>query len=331
MGDRRRDTSEPRWRGPQTDQQSSTAAEVDVREQEREHGGIVRERSSRRRERVAGDPRAHDVSAHLVDDGAGIDDPVAIRPGLRVSCGCRAAAAEHAGENRGADRKRGSSGALHSGMVTPSGRAVKLAAGLVQRPAHRVACATPQGALRHTRAVQPHLVRRGDRFGQPGVKSACTSSPRPCDIPCPRLSRNSRHPFWAPEHQAGVRWGPGSADDPVMPVETVRTRSHPPPAATFGATASAELDLRCEREQRATVHALRWAIDARGGIRSNVCTCLTCPSGENTRPWPTKTELQDAGAPSSVPHAGADRQSDASPSLSLSERLEASPGFHPST
>jgi hypothetical protein len=65
---------------------------------------------------------------------------------------------------------------------------------------------------------------------------------------------------------------------------------------------TAELDLRCEREQCATVHTLRWATDGFGRLTRKECTCNTCPRGSNTRLWPSAMELQDAGATGRVPH-----------------------------
>jgi hypothetical protein len=81
-------------------------------------------------------------------------------------------------------------------------------------------------------------------------------------------------------------------------------------AASAPTTGSIELDLRCEREQCTTVHTLRWATDGRGRLRGNECTCNTCPRGANTRPWPTRIELQDAGAANRVPPSEDDEQPD---------------------
>ncbi len=67
------------------------------------------------------------------------------------------------------------------------------------------------------------------------------------------------------------------------------------------ASGSVELDLRCEREECATVHTLRWTVDGHGRLRGKECTCNTCPRGGNARPWPTAIELQDAGATGRVP------------------------------
>jgi hypothetical protein len=64
---------------------------------------------------------------------------------------------------------------------------------------------------------------------------------------------------------------------------------------------SVELDLRCDREQCATVHTLRWATDGFGRLRRKECTCNSCPRGSNTRLWPSAIELQDAGATGGVP------------------------------
>jgi hypothetical protein len=69
---------------------------------------------------------------------------------------------------------------------------------------------------------------------------------------------------------------------------------------------SVELDLQCEREQWATVHTLRWDVDRNGAVTNKECICKSCPRGANTRPWPTKLELQDAGAASDVPRSEAD-------------------------
>ena len=64
---------------------------------------------------------------------------------------------------------------------------------------------------------------------------------------------------------------------------------------------SVQLDLRCEREQRATIHTLRWATDGIGRLSQKECTCNSCPRGSNTRLWPSTIELQDAGATGRVP------------------------------
>ena len=85
---------------------------------------------------------------------------------------------------------------------------------------------------------------------------------------------------------------------------------------------SAEVDLQCIREHWATIHILHWSIDRHGNAVNKVCTCSTCPTGANTRPWPTKFELQDAGAPSNIPRD--ESAAPAEPAQTLSERLEAS-------
>jgi hypothetical protein len=96
-------------------------------------------------------------------------------------------------------------------------------------------------------------------------------------------------------------------------------------STAFGAPAGSEqLDLNCEREGHTTVHILRWSVDRQGGPANKTCTCRTCASGANTRPWPTKLELQDAGAPSSVPRSD-DIAGMPVKSLSLSVRLGAQP------
>ena len=93
----------------------------------------------------------------------------------------------------------------------------------------------------------------------------------------------------------GVRTSP--SENEALP----HSRASRQATADVEATESIELDLPCEREQWATVHLLRWGIDEHGRARNKTCTCLTCPVGANARPWPTKLELQDAGAPRSVP------------------------------
>ncbi len=67
-----------------------------------------------------------------------------------------------------------------------------------------------------------------------------------------------------------------------------------------------DLDLRCEREQWATVHTLGWDTDRNGHASNKTCTCKSCLRGANTRPWPTKLELQDAGAAPDVPRSEID-------------------------
>jgi hypothetical protein len=106
----------------------------------------------------------------------------------------------------------------------------------------------------------------------------------------------------------------------------MRVEVQRPPSNSFGGfdtgRFSAEVDLQCAREHWATVHVLNWAIDHHGDAVNKVCTCSTCPTGANTRPWPTKFELQDAGAPSNVPRD--DVAGPSEPGQTLSERLEAS-------
>jgi hypothetical protein len=85
---------------------------------------------------------------------------------------------------------------------------------------------------------------------------------------------------------------------------------------------SAEVDLQCAREHWATVHLLHWAIDRHGNAVNKVCTCSTCPTGVNMRPWPTRFELQDAGAPDYIPRS--EVPAPAEPAQTLTERLEAS-------
>lgn len=89
---------------------------------------------------------------------------------------------------------------------------------------------------------------------------------------------------------------PAVSQSPTRPLPPAKAVAAPAPT-----TGSLELDLRCEREQCTTVHTLRWATDGRGRLRGNECTCNTCPRGANTRSWPTRIELQDAGAASRVP------------------------------
>jgi hypothetical protein len=84
-------------------------------------------------------------------------------------------------------------------------------------------------------------------------------------------------------------------------------------ARTSGSVA---LDLRCEREQHATVHTLRWTVDGYGRFRGNECTCNSCPRGANARLWPTAIELQDAGATGRVP---ASEDPEPAPTLKRSE------------
>jgi hypothetical protein len=74
-----------------------------------------------------------------------------------------------------------------------------------------------------------------------------------------------------------------------------------PPVDLAKASGSVELDLNCEREQHTTVHTLRWTLDGAGRLRGKECTCNTCARGANARAWPTKIELQDAGATNRVP------------------------------
>jgi hypothetical protein len=102
-----------------------------------------------------------------------------------------------------------------------------------------------------------------------------------------------------------------------MPAEVQR-----PPSNFDTGRASAQLDLQCAREDWTTVHLLHWAIDRHGNAVNKVCTCSTCPTGANTRPWPTKFELQDAGAASNIPRG--EVPAPAEPAQTLSERLEAS-------
>jgi len=108
---------------------------------------------------------------------------------------------------------------------------------------------------------------------------------------------------------------------------SMRTELQRSSASTSGGIdtgrASVELDLQCAREHWATVHVLQWSVDHRGNAVNKVCTCTTCPTGSNTRPWPTKFELQDAGAASNVPRDDAAGPSE--PAQTLSERLEAAP------
>ena len=95
-----------------------------------------------------------------------------------------------------------------------------------------------------------------------------------------------------------------------------------PPAASTPREPRPKSTCSATREHWATVHLLHWAIDRHGNAVNKVCTCSTCPTGANTRPWPTKFELQDAGAPGYIPRGEA--AAPVEPAQTLSERLEAS-------